>query len=131
MATRSRSESELVELFTGLVVESLSVKQDFGAATIGCRACNSEKPPLGVGDSVSVTLSCYEDFSWEIEGVYCPEHRVDSVAETMGIRAEQQAVLDAVLESAGYHPPRGNYEPDALTLGAVEIVDYSPTADGW
>lgn len=124
----ARSESELAELFTGLVVESLSIKQDFGTATIGCRRCGSR---LGVGDRVSVTLSCYEDFSWEIETVHCSEHAVDSVAETMGVRAEQQAVLDAVLEAAGYHPPRGHYEPDALTLGAVEIVDYSPTADGW
>lgn len=127
----ARSERELVALFTGLVVESLSITQDFRTATVGCRCCGSEQPRLGVGDRVSVTLSCYEDFSWEIESIYCSEHAVDSVAETMGVRAEQQVVLDAVLEAAGYHPPRGRYEPDALTLGAVEIVDYSPTAEGW
>jgi hypothetical protein len=121
-------EAELTELFTGLVVESLAVKQDFGTTTIGCRQCGET---LSVGDAVAVALTCYEDHSWEIEGVYCTDHGVDSVAETMGIRAENQAVVGATLESAGYLPPDGNFEPDALTLGAVDVLDYSPTADGY
>jgi hypothetical protein len=124
----SLSEGELAELFTGMVVESLAVKQDFGASTIGCRACSET---LSTGDAVTVALSCYEDHSWEMEGVYCGHHAVDSVAAEMGVRAERQAVVDAVLESAGYMPPRGGFEPDALTLGAVEIVDYSPTSEGY
>ena len=126
----SLSETELVELFTGRVVESLAVKQDFGTATVGCRAC-TEDGTLRSGDRVTVALTCYEDHSWEMEGVYCEDHAVDSVANTMGIRAENQAVVAATLEAAGYHPPKGNFEPDALTLGAVEILDYSPTADGY
>ena len=56
---------------------------------------------------------------------------VDSVAETMGVRAEQQAVVAAVLEPTGYLPPNGKFEADGLTLGEVEVVDYSPTADGY
>ena len=112
------SEEELVELFTGRVVESLGVKQDFATATVGCRTCADESE-LGSGDRVTVSLSCYEDHSWEMEGVYCTRHAVDSVADTMG------------LEAAGYYPPKGNFEPDALTLGAVEILDYSPTAEGY
>jgi len=126
----SLSEEELVALFTGRVVESLAVKQDFGTGTIGCRAC-TEDGTLRSGDRVTVPLSCYENHSWEMEGVYCGSHAVDSVAETMGIRAENQAVIAATLEAAGYHPPKGNFEPDALTLGAVEILDYSPTAEGY
>ena len=123
------SEAELAEVFTGMVVESLAIKQDFGAATVGCRAC--EDSTLSTGDGVTVTVSCYEDHSWEIEGVYCAAHAIESVAETMGVRAEQQAVVGAVLESTGYRPPRGGFEPDALTLGAVDILDYSPTSDGY
>jgi hypothetical protein len=80
---------------------------------------------------VTVPLSCYEDHSWEMEGVYCDDHAVDSVERTMGIRAENQAVIAATLEASGYHPPKGDFEPDALTLGAVDILDYSPTADGY
>lgn len=128
MADHSLSEATLTDLFTGRVVESLAVKQDFGTATIGCRACERT---LQSGDRVTVAATCYEDHSWEIEGVYCETHGVDSVAETMGVRAENQAVVAATLESTGYLPPDGNFEADALTLGAVEILDYSPTADGY
>jgi len=121
-------ERELVETFTGLVVESLAVTQDMGAATVGCRHCGTA---LATGDRVTVALSCYEDHSWEIAGVYCADHGIDAVEETMRVRAEQQAVVTAVLEGTGYLPPNGKYEADALTLGTVEIADYSPTADGY
>ena len=131
MSRLELSERELVSLFTGRVVESLAVKQDFGTGTIGCRACDDGATPLSSGDRVTVALSCYEDHSWEMEGVYCEAHAVDSVADTMGIRAENQAVIAATLEAAGSHPPKGNFEPDALTLGAVDVLDYSPTADGY
>lgn len=124
------SEADLVRLFTGLVVESLAVKQDFGTATIGCRQCEDDGI-LTSGDRVTVALSCYEDHSWEIEGIYCDDHAVDSVAETMEIRAENQAVVGAVLEASGYHPPQGNFQPDALTLGEIDVLEYSPTGEGY
>ncbi|MEF8850949.1 MAG: hypothetical protein V5A28_00810 [Haloarculaceae archaeon] len=122
------SESELVRTFTGLVVESLAVTQDMGAATVDCRRCGEA---LASGDRATVALSCYEDYSWEVAGVYCPGHGIARVADAMDVRAEQQAVVRAVLEETGYLPPNGKYEADALTLGAVEIADYSPTADGY
>jgi hypothetical protein len=128
MPDHSLSERDLVSLFTGRVVESLAVKQDFGSRTIGCRECART---LGSGDRVTVALTCYEDHSWEIEGIYCERDAVDDVSETMGIRAENQAIVAATLEETGYHPPQGNFQPDALTLGAIEILDYSPTADGY
>lgn len=128
MPAWSPSEAELAAAFTGLVVESLAVKQDFGAATIGCRSCGET---LTAGDAVTVALSCYGDYSWEIETIHCVEHDVASVAGTMGVRAETQAVVETVLEAAGYRPPRGRYQPNALTLGPVEILDLSPTADGY
>ncbi len=128
MPDHSLSERALISLFTGRVVESLAVKQDFGSRTIGCRECTRT---LGSGDRVTVPLTCYEDHSWEMEGVYCEHDAVDDVSETMGIRAENQAVVAATLEETGYHPPQGNFQPDALTLGAIEVLDYSPTADGY
>jgi len=128
MPDHSLSEADLIALFTGRVVESLALKQDFGSGTIGCRACART---LGSGDRVTVALTCYEDHSWEMEGVYCESDAVESVAETMGVRAENQAVVAATLEETGYHPPQGNFQPDALTLGAIEVLDYSPTADGY
>lgn len=122
------SETQLARAFTGMVVESLAVTQDMGAATVDCRRCGAT---LSAGDRVAVALSCYEDHSWEVAGVYCAGHEVDSVAGTMAVRAEQQAVVEAVLEGTGYLPPNGKFEADALTLGAVDVADYSPTADGY
>jgi hypothetical protein len=49
----------------------------------------------------------------------------------MGVRAEDQAVVRAVLEPAGYHAPDGRYHPGALTLGQVDVLEYSPTAEGY
>jgi len=121
-------ERALVRRFTGLVVESLAVSQDFGSATVACRRCGH---PLGSGDRVTVALSCYEDHSWEIAGVYCRSHAPASVEAAMAVRAERQAVVRAVLEPTGYHPPRGEFQPDALTLAEVEVLDYSPTGAGY
>jgi len=49
----------------------------------------------------------------------------------MEIRAENQVVAGATLESTGYLPPDGNFEADALTLGAIDVLDYSPTSEGY
>ena len=122
------SEDALPEAFSGLVVESLAVKQDFGAATVGCRTCGADLVP---GDPVTVALSCYEDHSWEIEGVYCAAHPVDAVTDAMAVRAETQAVVDATLAAGSYQPPKGTVESDALVLADVAVHDYSPTADGY
>jgi len=122
------SDEQLNDVLTGLVVESLAVKQDFGTATVGCRECGET---LADGDDVTAAVTCYADHSWEISGLYCAEHGVDSVAQTMEIRAENQVVAGATLESTGYLPPDGNFEADALTLGAIDVLDYSPTSEGY
>jgi hypothetical protein len=122
------SDGDLVRAFTGLVVESLAVEQDVEASTVPCSSCDAA---LGVGDRVTAPLRCYEDHTWELQGVHCERHGVDSVADTMGVRAERQAVVAAVLEAAGYHSPDGSYHPDALTLGAVEVLAFSPTEAGY
>jgi hypothetical protein len=121
-------EADLVELFTGLVVESLAVTQDFGAGTVGCRSCGAD---LGAGDAVTVALTCYGDYSWEISAIACRDHGAGDVAATMGVRAENQAVVGAVLAAGRYEPPRGGTESEALVLADVEVLDYSPTADGY
>jgi hypothetical protein len=122
------SDADLARELTGLVVESLAVEQDVAASTVPCSTCGTA---LGVGDRVTAPLRCYEDHTWELQGVHCESHGVDSVAATMGVRAERQAVVAAVLEAAGYHSPDGSYHPDALTLGAVEALDVSSTAEGY
>ena len=133
MALPRRTDAELRRLFTGLVVESLAVQQDVSRGTVRCAVCAraGEHADLGVGDAVGVVLREYEGFTWEIQDLFCPAHRVDSIADSVGIEADDQAAIDAVLEAAGYYAPDGSYHPDALTLGEVEIRDYSPADEGY
>jgi len=125
---RRRSEATLVALFEGRVVESLAVRQDFGAGTVGCDTCTAR---LGAGDAVSAALTCYEGHSWEIAGVHCRDHGVGTVAAAMGVRAESQAVVAARLTDGAYDPPRGAPEGRALLLAGVTVLDHSPPAEGW
>lgn len=121
-------DPDVARELTGLVVESLAVEQDVAASTVPCNACGTD---LGVDDRVTATLRCYEDHTWELQGVYCENHGVTGVGETMAVRAERQAVVAAILEAAGYHAPDGRYHPGALTLGAVEVLESSPTDAGY
>jgi hypothetical protein len=133
MALPRRTDAELRRAFTGLVVESLAVRQDVARGTVRCAACSraGDDADLGVGDIAVVVLRNYEGFTWEIQDVYCTEHRVERVADAVGIDADDQAVVSSVLEAAGYHSPDGTYHPEALTLGDVAVLDYSPAEEGY
>jgi hypothetical protein len=123
------TDEQLAALLTGLVVESLTVKQDFTDGTVGCRGCEGKR--LDAGDDVTVTISRYEGHSWEIQAVYCGDHRIAGVDAVMDIRAETQAVVTATLTRGRYQSARGDVEPNALVLDAVEVVDMSPASAGY
>ena len=133
MALPPRTEADLRHELTGLVVESLAVRQDLSRRTVRCARCaaTGAEADLTVGDRVGVVLREYEGFTWEIQDVFCATHCVQRIADSVGVEADDQVVVSAVLEAAGYHSPDGQYHPDALTLGAVDVVDYSPAADGY
>ncbi|PSP63315.1 hypothetical protein BRC77_07115 [Halobacteriales archaeon QH_8_64_26] len=142
MTDRATPRESLREEFTGLVVASLAVAPDVDSGRVPCRRCRGlsasagagdrdVEPTLGTGDRVSATLACYDNYSWEVLGVFCPAHAVRSVEADMGVSAEDQAVIEATLETTGYRSPLGEYYPNALTFGAVEILDFSPAADGY
>lgn len=154
MAYRATPRAELRDEFTGLVAASLAVAPDVDAGTVPCRDCiererietsaSSETPTLseppepasetaqlGSGDRVTATLTCYGNYSWEVLGVFCGAHAVASVERDMGVTAEDQAVIEATLERTGYRSPLGEFFPNALTFGAVDVLDYSPAADGY
>ena len=142
MTDRATPRESLRAEFTGLVAASLAVAPDIDAGRVPCRECvgqagsagaskNATERALGSGDHVTATLTCYDNYSWEVLGVFCPTHAVSSVAADMGVSAEDQAVIEAVLEDTGYRSPLGDFYPNALTFGAVEILDYSPAAEGY
>jgi hypothetical protein len=141
MALPPRTETDLRRELTGLVVESLAVRQDLSHRSVRCAACAARDDDTDgdggadadrtVGDGVCVVLREYEGFTWEIQDLRCPDHCVDRVADAAGVEADDQVVVAAVLEAAGYHSPDGQYHPEALTLGAVEVIDYSPASEGY
>ena len=142
MTDRTTPREDLCEEFTGLVAASLAVSPDTEAGRVPCRECvgragsagmerKAGKRTLASGDRVTVTLTCYDNYSWEVLGIFCPAHAVSSVAADMGVTAEDQAVIETVLEETGYCSPLGEFYPNALTFGAIEILDYSPAAEGY
>jgi hypothetical protein len=142
MTDRATPRASLREEFTGLVAVSLAVTPDVDSGQVPCRRAHDRsgaagagerdaEPTLGAGDRVSATLACYDNYSWEVLGVFCPAHAVTSVGADMGVSAEDQAVIEATLETTGYRSPLGEYYPNALTFGAVEILDFSPAAEGY
>jgi hypothetical protein len=49
----------------------------------------------------------------------------------MSVNAEEQAVVEATLEPTGYHDPLSEFHPEVLTLGAVDLLDFSPEGAGY
>lgn len=118
----------LLDAFTGMIVDGLALEQDVAAGSVACGRCGDG---LLSGAAVTVSLLNYDNHTWEPAGVYCADHGVEGVAATMGVRAVDQAVVGAHLEETGYRSPDGQFHPNAVTLGGVEILDFSPTADGY
>lgn len=117
---------------TGQVDADLVVEVDVGKGTSRCARCASPAPVLQSGDRVTAALYYYyQNHSWEVHGVYCANHAPATVADAMDVRGEEQAIVEATLEASACLPPYGDALPDALTLGSVELVDRSTTADGW
>lgn len=129
------SETHLRRRFTGMVAASLVVDADVETGSLRCDGCESagDGPAhhLRAGDRITATVTCYEGHSWELLSVRCRDHSVASVADAMGVTAEDQAVIAATLEPTGYRDPTGRFYPAALTLGDVEILDTSDAGDGY
>ncbi len=120
-------DRELRSRFTGTVAGSFAIGVD-SRGTTTCTACGRT---LGAGDRVRVSCLEYEGHTWELLEIACPDQLGATVAETMGVRAAEQAVIEATLEPTGYHDPFGEFHPDVLTLGAVAIIDRSAASEGY
>jgi hypothetical protein len=117
----------LRERFTGTVAGSFAIGVD-SRGTTTCTACGRT---LSAGDRVRAACLEYEGHTWELLDIACPDHLAPTVERTMGVRAAEQAVIEATLEPTGYHDPFGEFHPDVLTLGAVRILDVSPASAGY
>ncbi|MFC4357638.1 hypothetical protein ACFO0N_06700 [Halobium salinum] len=117
---------------TGRVLGGFAVSPDLDAGAVACGACGSSAPDLlRAGDDVVVAYSHYEGRTWEPVAVRCAAHAVSRLTDLDDVRAEDQALIRAVLEPTGYRDPLGGEHPDALTLGGVAVLDCSPAAEGY
>jgi len=121
------SERDLIDAFTGLLVGDIAVDSVADATETACDHCGRT---LSTGDPVTATLAHDEEHTWVPVAVYCTDHPARSVEEAMGVRAADQAVIEATLEATGSLDPTGVFHPDALTFGGVVVLDYSPKAAG-
>lgn len=121
----AEAESRVARAVTGMVAGGYAVDFDLAEGVVACSQCETT---LGSGDEVTAALSCYEGHTWELYGVYCARHEQESVTATMWPTSDEQAVVAATLEPAGYHDPRGDHHPDAVSLGGVDVLDYQPVS---
>ncbi|MUV89127.1 hypothetical protein GJ629_03770 [Halapricum sp. CBA1109] len=110
---------------SGMVAGGYAVDFDLGNGSVPCDQCDRS---LGNGDEVTAALSCYEGHTWELYGLYCAAHGVETIGASMGAGSDEQAVVAATLEPTGYHDPRGDHHPEAVSLGGVDVLDYAPMA---
>lgn len=118
-------ETRIARAVSGMVAGGYAVDQDLDGGSIPCERCGSV---LGAGEDVTAAVFEYEGHTWELSGVYCAGHGVESVAATMGERSDEQAVVAATLEPTGYHDPLGDHHPDAVSMGGIEILDHDPVS---
>jgi hypothetical protein len=116
------TETRVARAVTGMVAGGYAVDYDLADGAVPCEQCGDA---LGAGDAVTVALACYEGHTWEPYGFYCLDHRIERVTAVLGDSADEQAVVAATLEPTGYRDPRGELHPDAVSLGGVEVLDYS------
>ena len=125
-------EERITRELTGAVAGGLGVAPDYEQGRVPCPRCQSDgDTALAAGDRVTVALRNYEGHTWEPVGVYCRSHGVDRVEDVMDVLAEEQVVVAATLEATGYLDPLSDHHPDALSLGGVSVLDYSPLSEGY
>lgn len=126
-------ESGIAHVLTGMVAGGLGVDPDFDSGAVDCDGCrrNGTATTLTASDRVVVAVRNYEGHTWEPVDLFCTDHGVETVEKTMGIDADDQAVVAATLEPTGYQDPLGDHHPNALSLGGLEVLDFSPAGDGY
>lgn len=116
--------AELARAVTGLAAET----GGFSAARrdgVRCARCATR---LAAGDRVAALVAESRD-GWEPVTFRCPDHAPDDLASLTGVHGDDQALVDATLEPTGTHDPRSGFDPDGLTLGAVDVREIARGPD--
>lgn len=123
MTHSSGAQKRVARAVTGMVAGGYAISYDLSGGAVPCSQCDR---PLGAGDDVTAAVACYEGHTWEPYGIYCKDHDLTTIESTMGQKTDEQAVIAATLEPAGYMDPLGDNHPDAVSFGGIEVCAYSP-----
>lgn len=121
--TIEQARSRVAHAINGMVAGGFAIEYDLTGGAVSCERCGTV---LTAGNEVTVALICYEGHTWEPYSVFCRDHGVDTVAEAVGETSAEGAVVAATLEPTGYRDPVGDHHPDAVSLGGVDVLSYSP-----
>lgn len=121
--TVDEAQARVAHAVSGMVAGGFAIDYDLTSGAVACELCGR---PLGAGEDVTVGLVHYEGHTWEPYSVFCAAHAVDEVDIAIGDSGDERAVVAATLEPTGYHDPVGQYHPDAVSLGGVDILSYCP-----
>ena len=115
-----------------------SLCRDLTGTFVGCdgeptrATCSFHDRPcaLGAGDVIQLEVERMDD-EWTPLFHRCDAHAVDEFPDEHTVHGTAQALVAARLEPTGAHlPATGHYDPEALTVGDVEVVDVSTTSEG-
>lgn len=85
---------------------------------------------LKAGDTLQLEVECV-DREWIPLFHRCTAHAVPSFPDEHSVYGVDQALIDTTLTPTGAHLPRTKeYEPEALTIADITIVDHSPATEG-
>lgn len=119
-------ERQLSQELMGVVAGGFGVATDETAGTVRCARCATS---LTASDRVVAVLREHDSGQWGTESFYCRDHGASELPNPVPDAGAKQVLVKATLEPTGAFGPRGTFQPEALTLGAIEVLEFSPATD--
>lgn len=119
-------ERQLSQELMGVVAGGFGVATAETAGTVRCARCATS---LRASDRVLAVLREHGSGRWETESFYCSDHAAKELTTLVPDTDAGQALAEATLEPTGAFGPRGTFRPDALTLGAIEVLEFSAATE--
>ncbi len=115
-------EQQLARRLTGLPAATHQLLSASAVDGVRCGRCATR---LEAGQRIAVLARHYRGRTWEPVAYRCPAH-ADEIDVTAA-HDDSQALARATLEPTGTHDPIGGFDPDALTLGDVDVKQLTDT----
>ncbi|MEZ3144303.1 hypothetical protein [Halobaculum sp. MBLA0143] len=111
----------LARAVTGLSVAGSGLPTAYRRDQVRCARCATA---LRAGDRVTVLLRRGSE-GWRPASFRCADDAPTELVSLTSVHGDDQALVAATLEPTGDFDPEEGFDPDALTLGGVEVREYS------